>query len=107
MRRCFQCGAELPPREKVPFKELCPNCEAFLHCCKNCRLYSSNAHNHCLSSTTEYVSDVEHGNYCDEFEFREVEGPKTPSSGDKSKSARPSQSKSMSARQKFNNLFKD
>ena len=26
------------------------------------------AHNHCLSATTEYVRDVEAGNFCEEFD---------------------------------------
>ena len=35
----------------------------------NCRLYSPSAHNHCLSATTEYVRDVEAGNFCEEFDL--------------------------------------
>jgi hypothetical protein len=120
MRICFNCRAELSSRERVPLKELCPKCEAFLHCCKNCRLYSADAHNHCLSTTTEFVPDVERGNYCDEFDFREIQvEPKVKparqkKSGGSSSSSSADQaalgngdSKSQSARDKFNNLFKD
>jgi predicted RNA-binding Zn-ribbon protein involved in translation (DUF1610 family) len=115
MRICYNCGAEIAPRERVPFKELCPKCDAFLHCCKNCRLYSAEAHNHCLSHTTEYVPDVERGNFCDEYAFREIEEPKPrksksrsgagemddpgPGGGDKADS--------RTAREKFEGLFKD
>lgn len=119
MRICFSCRAELSNRERVPFKELCPKCEAFLHCCKNCRLYSPDAHNHCLSTTTEFVPDVERANYCDEFDFREIQvEPKPPRQKKSSSSSAPlaaddsaalgnGDSKSQSARDKFNNLFKD
>ena len=114
MRKCFQCGAEIASRERVPFKELCPKCDAFLHCCRNCRLYSPDAHNHCLSSTTEPVPDVERGNYCDEFAFRETEPdkPKTPRGGGKKAAAefepeRTSGAVGQTAREKFEGLFKD
>lgn len=105
MRVCYHCGAELPKRERVPFKELCPKCEAFLHCCKNCRLYAAEAHNHCLSVTTEHVPDVEQGNYCEEFRFREIEEPKD-SSG-KPKRVDEPLPRARTARERFERLFKD
>ena len=123
MRVCFNCKAEISGRDRVPFKELCPKCEAFLHCCRNCRLYAAEAHNHCLSSTTEAVADVERSNYCDEFEFRELEveaprgsssrskrgGKRSDSSNDfdRPKSDSSSGSRSQTAREKFESLFKD
>jgi len=98
----------LPRRDRVPFKELCPTCEAFLHCCCNCRLYSPDAHNHCLSPTTEFVPDVERGNYCDEFHFREQEEPE-PSKADAAAAEEQQQTESrgLSARERFEKLFKD
>ena len=117
MRICFNCRAELSGREKVPFKELCPKCEAFLHCCKNCRLYAPEAHNHCLSTTTEPVPDVERANYCDEFNFREIEVEKPAKSSRRSRNAdrdndlpksdSSSNGRQRTAREKFENLFKD
>ncbi len=106
MRTCYKCGAEIAPRERVPFKELCPKCESFLHCCRNCRLYGPNAHNHCMSRTTEYVPDVERGNFCDEFAFREVEPPKSAPKEAAPAAPPVSEPRSMSAREKFENLFK-
>ena len=67
MGTCHQCGAVIT--EAVRFRDTCPNCQAYLHCCLNCRLYSPGAHNHCLSPTTEYVGDVAGANFCEEFEF--------------------------------------
>src|SRR5207245_2580008 len=67
MGTCHSCGAVIT--EAVGFRATCPNCQAYLHCCLNCRLYSPGSHNHCLSLTTEYVGDVAGGNFCEEFEF--------------------------------------
>jgi len=67
MGTCHQCGATFT--EAVRYRETCPDCSAYLHCCLNCRLYSPSANNHCLSSTTEPVRDVAAANFCDEFEF--------------------------------------
>ena len=107
MRVCFACGAKLTNRDRVPFKELCPECEAFLHCCKNCRLYSPDVHNHCLSNTTEFVSDRERGNFCDEFHFREIEDPNPREEKKQRTEKTRSTSKNLSAREKFEQLFKD
>ena len=108
MRICYKCGAQLPDRERVPFKELCPKCEAFLHCCKNCRLYSVDAHNHCRSHTTDYVPDVERGNFCDEFDFRVTPRPEGAADAKPGKSDDgPPRPRGLSPREKFNRLFKD
>jgi hypothetical protein len=67
MGTCHQCGTTVT--EEVGFRTTCPTCQAYLHCCLNCKLYSPAAHNHCLSSTTEPVRDVAGTNFCEEFEF--------------------------------------
>ncbi len=119
MRLCYNCGARLPERERVPFKELCPKCDAFLHCCRNCRLYDPHAHNHCRSHTTEFVSDVERGNFCEEFAFLEIESsnkkpekhhsspPRRQNRGGGGGGSAASQNENLSARERFENLFKD
>jgi hypothetical protein len=66
MPSCPKCGAAV--EGPIGFRGACPSCHAYLHSCVNCRLYSPSAHNHCLSSTTEYVRDVEAGNFCEEFD---------------------------------------
>jgi hypothetical protein len=66
MPTCPRCGAKV--ESAIGFHAVCDACHAYLHCCVNCRLYSPHAHNHCLSSTTEYVRDVEAGNFCEEFD---------------------------------------
>ena len=66
MPTCTQCGAAA--EGPIGFRATCTSCNAYLHSCVNCRLYSPSSHNHCLSATTEYVRDVEAGNFCEEFE---------------------------------------
>ena len=63
---CPKCGAAV--EGPIGFRDACPSCNAYLHSCINCRLYSPNSHNHCLSPTTEYVRDVEAANFCEEFD---------------------------------------
>jgi hypothetical protein len=89
MGTCHNCGATIT--EAVRFRDACPSCQAYLHCCLNCRLFSASAHNHCLSPTTEYVRDVAGANYCEEFEFV----------------ARRKQDASEQAKKKFDQLFGD
>lgn len=77
MPTCPQCGT--PAEGPVGFRAACSTCHAYLHSCVNCRLYSPASHNHCLSATTEYVRDVEAGNFCEEFDptapAKKAEGP--------------------------------
>jgi hypothetical protein len=85
---CHSCGA--PITDAVGCRAVCPRCNAYLHCCLNCRLYSPSAHNHCLSSTTEYVRDASAGNFCDEFELQ---------------TSKPASQQAPSAKSKFDQLF--
>jgi hypothetical protein len=84
MGTCHQCGETI--LDAVGFRATCPKCNAYLHCCLNCRLYSPSSHNHCLSSTTEYVRDAEGANFCEEFEFtsRAKSGEATPAKNNRS-----------------------
>jgi hypothetical protein len=67
MGTCHSCGT--PYADKVGFRDTCPQCSSYLHCCLNCRLYSPSSHNHCLSQTTDFVGDASGVNFCEEFEF--------------------------------------
>jgi hypothetical protein len=78
MKKCHKCGEPHTNLNRVSFEKICPKCQAYLHCCFNCRLYDPNASNRCKSSTTEWVPDREKYNYCEEFDFVETkEEPKT------------------------------
>jgi hypothetical protein len=70
MRLCHRCGKEWISDKKSPgVKETCPACDAWLHCCKNCRHHVPSRHNQCFIPNTDWVGDRAGANFCDEFEF--------------------------------------
>ena len=54
---CHNCGREIKVVGKVLRTDECPNCDADVHCCKNCR-----------ESQAEYVREKDRANFCDHFE---------------------------------------
>ncbi|NGX28136.1 MAG: hypothetical protein K940chlam1_00311 [Candidatus Anoxychlamydiales bacterium] len=69
---CFKCKNKLDlPNKKIGFKEMCPFCEADLHVCKNCKYYLVGKPNDCLVPNTEFVSDREKYNFCEDFSIKE------------------------------------
>ncbi len=72
---CHHCGAPWPgPAPRPGFRETCPQCGAYWHCCLNCRFHDPHAHNQCRIPTTEWVADRRKFNFCDDFAFREPAG---------------------------------
>jgi len=70
--QCYKCKNKLDfEKKKIGFKQICPFCERDLHVCKNCKYYEVGKPNDCLVPNTEYVSDREKNNFCEEFVFRE------------------------------------
>ena len=70
MKICHKCGTEWPGDKRQPaFKDICENCTAYLHCCRNCKYYDTSAHNSCYIPNTDWVGDKSGLNFCDEFEF--------------------------------------
>jgi hypothetical protein len=51
----------------------------------NCKFYDEHAHNHCKIPTTEWVGEVEKGNFCDEFTFADRADAQTGNEKDASK----------------------
>src|SRR5690606_36084660 len=86
--RCFRCGADwlAEGRSRPGFKETCPHCNAWVHCCKNCRLHDPRAHNGCLSATTDWVGDPQKQNFCGEFEYAQTAAASTGASDPAAKS---------------------
>ncbi len=68
MHYCFRCGWEWVRNEKPGFRDVCPQCQAFLHCCVNCSLWNADK-GMCTSDTADPVADREEHNFCDEFRF--------------------------------------
>jgi hypothetical protein len=69
MGYCHRCGSERDPSPKIGFKEVCGSCNAYLHCCKNCRFFDPPASRQCREPQAELVSDKEKGNHCEYFEL--------------------------------------
>lgn len=92
MKKCYKCGEPYTDLKSVSFQATCPKCNLYLHCCLNCRLYDPYASNKCKSPTTEWVTDREKYNYCDEFEFAEAKSE--------------TKSNQEDAKSKFDKLFK-
>lgn len=90
MKRCHKCGTEWVSEKKQPgAREFCPKCNAYLHCCLNCRFHDPALHNECQIPGTEWVGDRAGANFCDEFEFRDTT-PGVDTSAPKKEKARQS-----------------
>jgi len=92
---CYACGSPLPEKERIGFRDRCPDCGLALHACRNCRFYKPGAHWDCAETVGEPVTDKEKGNFCEWF----VRSP------DIGKSGAPSPDTER-ARSKFDDLFK-
>ncbi|MCP4639347.1 MAG: hypothetical protein GY851_02885 [bacterium] len=73
MMKCHSCGREwtTEKRVKVPgVKESCEQCNAYLHCCLNCKFHDTGKHNECTVPNSDWVGDRTGANFCDHFAFR-------------------------------------
>jgi hypothetical protein len=91
---CWKCGAKLEESSlgKISFRAICEKCHSWLHCCKNCVNYKPGLPNDCYIPGTEFISDREASNFCEEFKILGV------FAGIKDGEA---------AKKKFNSLFAD
>lgn len=64
--RCWSCDADIGPLRTVGREEICSKCEAWVHCCKNCRWWDDAARA-CDEPAAEWVHDRERANFCDFF----------------------------------------
>lgn len=69
--KCWKCNTDLPdpPLGKLSFRALCDHCLAWLHSCKNCKNYQPGLPNNCRIPGTEFISDRESSNFCEEFDL--------------------------------------
>lgn len=75
MKKCHNCGAPWVSEKKMPgVKEYCEQCNAYLHCCKNCRFHNPSKHNQCKIPNADWVGDRVKANFCDDFDFKESAG---------------------------------
>lgn len=64
--RCHGCGAPFGG-ERVGVRDVCAQCRAYLHCCRNCGFYAPGLNNDCREPMAERVADKAHANFCDHF----------------------------------------
>ncbi len=75
MTKCWKCNKEIEDLpKKIPFRETCPHCNAYLHCCKNCKFFAPGRANQCMIPGTDPISDRETVNYCEEYQLK-PDGP--------------------------------
>ncbi len=71
---CNFCKQEVEVYDgRVGRQDTCPNCNSFLHICKNCRFWDPNAHNECLETTTAFIRDREAPNFCASFQMKKYD----------------------------------
>ena len=68
MRYCHRCGWRWVRDEPPGFRDVCPQCRAYLHCCLNCALRDTD-HQMCASRTADPIADPSVHNFCEEFRF--------------------------------------
>ena len=72
MKACHACKKELALGREIGRKDECPNCQADLHCCLNCRFFDRSAPKQCREPIAELVREKDKANYCDLFLFDEA-----------------------------------
>ncbi|MFO1518496.1 MAG: hypothetical protein U1F57_02335 [bacterium] len=71
---CYHCKRELQGCEHTGRGDICPFCNAELHCCLNCKFYDPNVYNECHETNADRVLEKDRANFCDYFTF--LEGPR-------------------------------
>lgn len=72
VNKCHKCGDTLKFEVKIGRRDMCPNCYAYLHCCKNCKFWDESVHNECKENRAEFIRDREEGNFCLYFTFNDA-----------------------------------
>ena len=66
---CHGCGAELRFDGPVGRRTTCPECDADLHSCINCRHYDETAPHQCREPHADHLVDKIASNACDLFQL--------------------------------------
>jgi hypothetical protein len=69
---CWNCHHRIEVKERVGFRDYCPQCDRPLHVCRNCRFYDPAYNNQCRETQAERVVDKERFNFCEFFSPLEV-----------------------------------
>lgn len=90
---CWNCSTDIDCSDKARFRDTCPQCGSYVHCCLNCRFYSKQSSDQCREPLADRVGTKENANYCEYFEPN-TEGPVF------------SHNRAEEAKQKLEDLFK-
>jgi hypothetical protein len=66
---CYGCGSSIRFEGPVGRRTTCPQCDADLHSCVNCRHYDESAAHGCREPHAEHIVDKERANACDLFQL--------------------------------------
>jgi hypothetical protein len=66
---CFRCGAVVRIDGPVGRRTTCPECDADLHACIDCRFYDESSAHECREPHAEHYVDKESANACDLFQL--------------------------------------
>jgi hypothetical protein len=66
---CHRCGAVLRIDGPVGRRTTCPECDADLHTCLNCRHYDDSAAHQCREPHAEQVVEKDQSNACELFQL--------------------------------------
>ena len=67
--KCHECGFEIIMEigKKIFRQDTCPNCDSYLRCCLNCKLYDPVAWKECHEPQALRVNDKTMANFCEYF----------------------------------------
>ena len=65
--RCFNCGHQTSPQQKIEFDSICEKCGDDLHVCRNCLHFDPLAHWECRKTLTTPVRSKTVRNPCEQF----------------------------------------
>ncbi len=80
---CWKCQKTI--EGKISFRTICEGCGTDLHCCKGCVFYQVGLPNDCRVPNTEFISDREKNNFCEEFKGGDFVAPKKINTDDVAK----------------------
>ncbi len=66
---CYACGASVRFEGPVGRRTTCPECDADLHTCLNCRHYDESAAHQCREPHADQIADKDLSNACDLFQM--------------------------------------
>jgi hypothetical protein len=79
---CHGCGATLRIDGPVGRRTACPECDADLHTCHNCRFFEETAPHQCREPHADHIVDKDASNACDLYRLGDGAANRRGSSGE-------------------------